>query len=101
MTETLGATLAAIFDGPTAHWNDIDSEVHVLPVGPTTDLLDDVDDVVRQAGCSVQDSWHAADALYLMATDFETEKPFHAVIVDQALSGVDAELFAVLAREDE
>jgi len=71
MTETLGATLAAIFDRPTARWNGIDSEVHVPLVGPATDLLDDV---VREAGCSVQESWHAADALYLIATAFETEK---------------------------
>jgi len=101
MTENFSETPKGHWDGPNDHRTGIDTEVRVLLVGPATDLLDDVAEVVREAGCSAQESWHAADALHFMATAFETGEPFHTVIVDEALSGVDAELFAVLTREDD
>lgn len=87
--------------GPKARWDGSDSEVRVLLVGPPTDLGDEVADLARAAGCSVHQSWHAADALFLLGKAYEAEKPIDVVIADEALSGIDPPLLAVLVREDE
>jgi CheY-like chemotaxis protein len=49
----------------------------------------------------VQDTWHAADALYIMEIAAEAGTPVDVVIADEAMSGIDAPLFATLVREDD
>ena len=101
MTDKTNTTSAGGWDQPESHPVEIDSETRVLLVGPSTDLIDELADLLREIGCSVQTSWHAADALFLLGTAHQTGTPLHFVFADEALSGVDAHMFATLVHEDE
>jgi len=75
--------------------------VRVILVGRSTGALGAVVDRLRAAGCTVQQSEHAGDALHKMKVSIDAATPFEIVIVDEGLSGIDAQLFADLVGEDE
>jgi CheY-like chemotaxis protein/PAS domain-containing protein len=75
--------------------------LRVLAVAPDAVLQAGSSCEWREAGIVAEECANASAALHKLGSAAKAGEPFHAVIVDEGLTGIDAQTFPSLVREDD